>query len=469
VFQSLLLPFHPSSRKQQGSSFLSGTNTENINLPSSVSALHSKEKMRTIVVLLITLVSFTKLRIAAAQGEATVRFSSQSYTAAIASFGYQFNNEDPFHEANLMMPPNRTDPFLCSLPQIDDLNSYRRSLEDDNNIFGGTPIALFVSRGGCTFEQKARNALYLQVNVSSRIKYVHVYNSEREEDSYSPSAVIEMGVTDKSRSYEEYDDLGLIFLSTRTGKAILTHIKLLSQATRTSPYFMEQNSTMWELRTVVVRQADSKRTEEKFVVSANMFYVLRFVLFSILLVSPCIRAGFLWFGGGGRIRFRRSEEGRITGLVYISPVPHWFARGPSHNQNNNASMSDCLTEEQVLALPEIVYQRQEGADDLEPEVDVDPFREQLELAATETAYTDVSEPRLPQVDTNRTSTTCTSCSICIDDFEDGETVRLLPRCGHAFHTDCIMPWLTERQGCCPLCKDSVLGSGDDVTEVENSV
>ena len=60
---------------------------------------------------------------------------------------------------------------------------------------------------------------------------------------------------------------------------------------------------------------------------------------------------------------------------------------------------------------------------------------------------------------NFTTTTCTTCSICIDEFEEGETIRLLPRCGHAFHTQCILPWLQDRQGCCPLCKTEVLDPG----------
>jgi hypothetical protein len=30
------------------------------------------------------------------------------------------------------------------------------------------------------------------------------------------------------------------------------------------------------------------------------------------------------------------------------------------------------------------------------------------------------------------------------------------RCKHAFHKSCIRPWLMERQGCCPLCKTTVL-------------
>lgn len=49
-----------------------------------------------------------------------------------------------------------------------------------------------------------------------------------------------------------------------------------------------------------------------------------------------------------------------------------------------------------------------------------------------------------------------SCAICLDDFETGERLRLLP-CGHYFHTNCVLPWLTGRQDCCPLCKTNVWG------------
>ena len=38
--------------------------------------------------------------------------------------------------------------------------------------------------------------------------------------------------------------------------------------------------------------------------------------------------------------------------------------------------------------------------------------------------------------------------------------RLLPLCGHSFHTDCILPWL-ERHGCCPLCKCPVAAMLND--------
>ena len=49
----------------------------------------------------------------------------------------------------------------------------------------------------------------------------------------------------------------------------------------------------------------------------------------------------------------------------------------------------------------------------------------------------------------------TSCAICLDDFEEDEKVRVLP-CHHKFHGDCVIPWLTERDASCPLCKFDVM-------------
>ncbi|XP_004491399.1 NEP1-interacting protein 1-like [Cicer arietinum] len=43
------------------------------------------------------------------------------------------------------------------------------------------------------------------------------------------------------------------------------------------------------------------------------------------------------------------------------------------------------------------------------------------------------------------------CSICFQDFEDGELVRILPKCCHIFHLECIDKWLIQ-QGSCPMCR-----------------
>lgn len=46
------------------------------------------------------------------------------------------------------------------------------------------------------------------------------------------------------------------------------------------------------------------------------------------------------------------------------------------------------------------------------------------------------------------------CAICINDFAEGETIRCLGVCGHAFHKSCIDLWLLRRADC-PLCKRKV--------------
>jgi hypothetical protein len=44
-----------------------------------------------------------------------------------------------------------------------------------------------------------------------------------------------------------------------------------------------------------------------------------------------------------------------------------------------------------------------------------------------------------------------TCAICIEDFENGDQLRLLP-CKHWYHVECIDPWLTTKSSSCPLCK-----------------
>ncbi|KAJ8763868.1 hypothetical protein K2173_003650 [Erythroxylum novogranatense] len=43
------------------------------------------------------------------------------------------------------------------------------------------------------------------------------------------------------------------------------------------------------------------------------------------------------------------------------------------------------------------------------------------------------------------------CAVCISKFEETEILRLLPKCRHAFHRNCIDRWL-ENHSSCPLCR-----------------
>ncbi|CAL0304391.1 unnamed protein product [Lupinus luteus] len=51
--------------------------------------------------------------------------------------------------------------------------------------------------------------------------------------------------------------------------------------------------------------------------------------------------------------------------------------------------------------------------------------------------------------------TVTECPICLGEFENGEKVRMLPKCNHGFHKTCIDMWLVTHSSC-PNCRHSLL-------------
>lgn len=57
------------------------------------------------------------------------------------------------------------------------------------------------------------------------------------------------------------------------------------------------------------------------------------------------------------------------------------------------------------------------------------------------------------------------CAVCLAKFEDVEVLRLLPKCKHAFHIDCIDQWL-DKHSTCPLCRRKV--SADDLSHLSSS-
>ncbi|KAK3182994.1 hypothetical protein Dsin_030280 [Dipteronia sinensis] len=46
------------------------------------------------------------------------------------------------------------------------------------------------------------------------------------------------------------------------------------------------------------------------------------------------------------------------------------------------------------------------------------------------------------------------CSVCLSEFEEDESLRLLPKCSHAFHVQCIDTWLKSHSNC-PLCRANI--------------
>ncbi|KAK1363482.1 RING-type domain-containing protein [Heracleum sosnowskyi] len=50
-----------------------------------------------------------------------------------------------------------------------------------------------------------------------------------------------------------------------------------------------------------------------------------------------------------------------------------------------------------------------------------------------------------------------SCAICLEELARGDEVRVLRRCMHVFHKDCIDEWLPSRSVMCPICRTRAVG------------
>lgn len=67
------------------------------------------------------------------------------------------------------------------------------------------------------------------------------------------------------------------------------------------------------------------------------------------------------------------------------------------------------------------------------------------------------------------------CAVCLSEFEEGERGRVLPKCNHSFHVDCIDMWF-HSHSTCPICRSLVdeadfpakVDAGDVVVELTES-
>ncbi|GMN50590.1 hypothetical protein TIFTF001_019754 [Ficus carica] len=60
------------------------------------------------------------------------------------------------------------------------------------------------------------------------------------------------------------------------------------------------------------------------------------------------------------------------------------------------------------------------------------------------------------------------CAVCLSKYEEIEVLRLLPKCKHAFHINCIDHWL-EKHSTCPLCRHRVSSEDLKLITYSNSM
>ncbi|CAN6246240.1 unnamed protein product [Urochloa humidicola] len=56
------------------------------------------------------------------------------------------------------------------------------------------------------------------------------------------------------------------------------------------------------------------------------------------------------------------------------------------------------------------------------------------------------------------------CAVCLEAFRAGARCRVLPRCGHGFHSDCVDSWLRKSRRC-PVCRAETVEQRKDAGAV----
>ncbi|XP_031277154.1 RING-H2 finger protein ATL2 [Pistacia vera] len=127
------------------------------------------------------------------------------------------------------------------------------------------------------------------------------------------------------------------------------------------------------------------------------------ILFFVVILIVCLHLYARWYLLNARRRqIRRSRYHRRTHLVfYVDPA----------NPNPMATATRGLDAAVLRSLPVFVYSSKTHPESLD-------------------------------------------CAVCLSEFEENESGRVLPKCKHSFHIECIDMWF-HSHSTCPLCRSPV--------------
>lgn len=116
----------------------------------------------------------------------------------------------------------------------------------------------------------------------------------------------------------------------------------------------------------------------------------------------------------------------------------------NNNNSNSSDYSNNNTNNHAIMYSGIKspnYSSKSNSDSIDEKLTSPKVRDNLNLQFTN-EYFAMIQHEWPMND---------SCPICLDEFNQNEVLNELP-CGHCYHIACIQPWLQYRSPVCPLCK-----------------
>lgn len=333
---------------------------------------------------------------------AYIYVNNETYASLPALFG-RFLLDGKTYRARLQY--YHENPFLCEMdentknkfvlpggPQIPDSHG--------GNVTLVEPVILMVSRGNCPFQRKAAIA----ESISDSIKFLLVYNFNLDHSREQEEVLVPM--------YSQFGNTRLVLLSVShgTGQALK---QFLSQqpasVIATGGPLIEFDS---EPPLGILTAAD---LQSMMLSALGLFFMLISFTGCLVILAGTYSQIAQQQGGGGNPIAAATQRRLLTEAEVHQLTAATTAAAPA------AAASDIETSTEVAAAA----QSRNDSLDRDGDGGATPSDEDHQ------------------------------CAVCLDEFEPDSEITALP-CRHVFHTDCILPWLTERQSKCPLCKFDVL-------------
>mmetsp|Transcript_28281 Transcript_28281/g.77626 ORF Transcript_28281/g.77626 Transcript_28281/m.77626 type:complete len:515 (+) Transcript_28281:211-1755(+) len=387
---------------------------------------------------------------------------AEAYPSLPALFGVPFLSNRFYEGALQYLVEN---PFLCdivkwnetSFVDVPPLSALPPEGNSRNRGSGPTgeetviePIVLLASRGHCPFHTKA----IIAESLGARVEYLIVQNHNLDgEDVFVPM-------------YSEYGSSRLKIMSVthRTGTALKRYIANASEHTKAAggPLIAMDAEAPEGVMT-------AEDLQDVLISTLGLFFML-------VSFSGC----FLLCAAAAAQANRRNGRG----LAAQSPLWMILMGDPDQDpvmvgdpaEQRAAAPSSPFGGPTLLSANEVEYYliRERNKQHHEKEQQQQETNSPAESASINLQ----DEPAAASSPTNHSSLggslgesdepSDSQCPICLDDMDESlpmESTLKLP-CGHDFHTDCIVPWLTERQSKCPLCKFDVYAHVQEKAEVD---